>query len=166
MNWQHQKNFSKRQKAASLLLLQPSTPHPSFTKGNGQWQMPTAVPFHPQCGWELYPSCIAIYPSLRVSVPIKVVLTTLNLLMCLFHACLIQKHSSTDPILVLKSTQNSLMCTDLGLSDPKLSSLGSSVKRGYSPDIHNNPQYIKQPHQQTNKHGLIQCSKDNPQLTM
>lgn len=70
-------------------------------------------------------------------------------------------------ILALKITQNSLLCTDLGLSDPKLSSSGSSVKRGHSPDIHyNNLQHRKQPHQQTYKHGLIQRSKDNPQLIM
>lgn len=63
---------------------------------------------------------------------------TLNILVCLFLAHLIQKHSSIDPILVLKSTQNSLLCTDLGLSDPKLSSSGSSMNRGYSPDTHPN----------------------------
>lgn len=49
--------------------------------------------------------------------------------MCFFLlTCLLQKRSGTASILVLKSMPNSLMCTEPGLLDPKLSSLGSSEK--------------------------------------
>lgn len=49
--------------------------------------------------------------------------------MCFFLlTCLLQKHSGTASILVLKSMPNSLMCTEPGLLDPKLSSVGSSDK--------------------------------------
>lgn len=80
----------------------------------------------------------------------------------LTFAHLTQKHASVAFILVMKSMPNSIMCTELGLVNPKPTSLGSSERRGYPPHIHHNNLPYKKT--QNKKRGLTLCSKNNPQL--
>lgn len=164
LNWQHQKSFSESRKQSAYCCCSPALLTHCSPKGmdSGRCQQ-QSPPHNSTCYVDVsYIQVVLqfIHPK-EFQFPLRRFWWH-STYWCACFFCTSDPETLQHWSSFSSEEQNSLLCTDLGLSDPKLSSSGNSVNRGYSPDLHhNNLQHVKQPHQQPDKHGLIQCSKDN-----